>query len=110
LQFWTKTGNEKGEIVFIPKGQMLMVPGDTIHGGGFRADHRTDGAHAHMRLHFYVYPGTNQCVYAIKEHKNDYVTRVPNYCDHEELDIPEKGPQGTTKATLGNSFFHGYSV
>lgn len=111
LQFWDKNGKAEGEIFFIPKGQMLMVPGDTIHGGGFRADHRTDGAHAHMRLHFYVYPGTNECVFAIKEHKNDYVARVPtNYCNHKELNTREKGTQEDAKATLGNSFFHGYSV
>ena len=27
-----------GELIFIPRGQVVLVPGNTIHGGGFRAD------------------------------------------------------------------------
>jgi len=74
LQLWEKSntgGQVRGEIVFIPRGQLVLVPGHTIHGGGFRADIRHDNIDAHMRLHFYVYPGkqTNQ----IQQHKNVYM-------------------------------------
>jgi hypothetical protein len=109
LQFWNADSDKSGEIVFIPRGQLLLVPGGTIHGGGFRADHRTDNMHAHMRLHFYVYPGENRCLFAKNEHKNDYLANLPEYVQHPELDIPEKGKQGIPMSTLGNSFFHGHS-
>jgi hypothetical protein len=86
LQFWKNSdkGNEvvRGEIVFIPKGQLVLVPGHTIHGGGFRADIRHDNKHAHMRLHFYVYPDekTNK----IQEHKNEYMDENV-YLQNEQL-------------------------
>jgi hypothetical protein len=107
LQFWHPTQKDKhGEIVFIPRGELLLVPGATIHGGGFRADHRTDDEYAHMRLHFYVYPNTNQCEFAEGEHKNDYVSTVSDYLNHPELIVPKKGIRGST----ATGYFHGYSV
>jgi hypothetical protein len=108
LQFW-KNSESAGEIVFIPRGQLLLVPGKTIHGGGFRADHRTDDMHAHMRLHFYVYPDESQCVFAKGKHKNDYLPKKRKFSNHPELEIPKKGKQGIPTAKLGNAFFHGYS-
>ena len=57
LQLWDRNQEGKvtvGELVFIPRGQLVLVPGDTIHGGGFRAEHRSDNKLAHLRLHFYV--------------------------------------------------------
>jgi hypothetical protein len=77
LQFWEcGNNNQEGKIVFIPRGQLLMVPGGTIHGGGFRADHRTDNSFAHMRLHFYVYPGATECPFDRGTHKNDYIKKT----------------------------------
>jgi hypothetical protein len=35
LQLWPPHGSQ-GLLVFIPLGKMLLVPSDTIHGGGFR--------------------------------------------------------------------------
>lgn len=35
LQLWSHDGS-RGLLVFIPLGKMLIVPSDTIHGGGFR--------------------------------------------------------------------------
>lgn len=35
LQLWRPNGSQ-GLLVFIPLGKMLLVPSDTIHGGGFR--------------------------------------------------------------------------
>jgi hypothetical protein len=35
LQLWPHHGS-RGLLVFIPLGKMLLVPSDTIHGGGFR--------------------------------------------------------------------------
>lgn len=85
LQLWEKSvngENSRGQVVFIPKGQMVLVPGSTIHGGGFRADVRSDNIHAHMRLHFYVYPGeqTSQ----IDRHKNEYMNESV-YLQNKEL-------------------------
>jgi hypothetical protein len=74
LQLWNRSVNNlpvQGEIVFIPRGQLVLVPGNTIHAGGFRADHRNDNQHAHFRLHFYVYPNQDEC--ALIDHKNEYV-------------------------------------
>ncbi len=59
LQFWPggeeayhRTGEkQKGLVVFIPFGHLLVVPGDILHGGGFSCSE--DG---HPRLHFYFLP------------------------------------------------------
>ena len=45
--------------------------GDTIHGGGFRADTRCENGLTHLRLHFYVYPGESNCMVDI--HKNQWL-------------------------------------
>jgi len=39
----------EGTVVFIPYGKMLMVPSDTIHGGGFRR-----GPEGNLRFHLYI--------------------------------------------------------
>jgi hypothetical protein len=103
LQLWKNAGGKnakptRGEIVFIPRGQLVLVPGDTIHGGGFRADHRTDLQHAHMRLHFYVYPGEDKCM--VGTHKNEYVDPGrKRYLPSPEL--------LNTPTSLNTCFFHG---
>lgn len=89
---------KEGELVFIPRGTLVLVPGTTLHGGGFRADHRTDGGHAHMRLHFYVYPGESHCM--VDNHKNDYVDkRKKQYCNNIELE--------SSTTSLNTTFFNG---
>jgi hypothetical protein len=75
LQVWDESGKSEedeveGEIIFIPKGHLALVPGNVMHGGGFRAETREGGPMAHHRLHFYVYPGNPRCM--IDRHKNDY--------------------------------------
>jgi hypothetical protein len=39
----------KGTIVYIPYGKMLIVPSDTIHGGGFKR-----GVSGNLRFHLYI--------------------------------------------------------
>ena len=39
----------EGTVVFIPYGKMLIVPSDTIHGGGFRR-----GSGGNLRFHLYI--------------------------------------------------------
>lgn len=39
----------EGTIVFIPHGKMLILPSDTIHGGGFRR-----GLGGNLRFHLYI--------------------------------------------------------
>lgn len=101
LQMWepvhgsNPTKPRQGKLVFIPKGQLVLVPGDTIHGGGFRADCRADNLHAHMRLHFYVYPGESRCM--IDQHTNSYVENegYAKYCNNAELKNNAKSLQTT---------------
>jgi len=65
LQVWPKTHSEKGGyVLYIPFGTLLLIPGDTVHGGGFQSSAETKD----LRLHMYVYiniPGgeTNQNIY-----------------------------------------------
>lgn len=53
LQLWKdQSGRDAevgGEIVFIPHGKMLIVPSDTIHGGGFKR-----GESGNLRFHLYI--------------------------------------------------------
>lgn len=39
----------EGTVVFIPYGKMLIVPSDTIHGGGFKR-----GSSGNLRFHLYI--------------------------------------------------------
>ena len=101
LQFWNNVDDvpnttSSGEIVFIPKGQLVLVPGNTIHGGGFRAELCSDTQPAHMRLHFYVYPNCTSCM--VSMHKNHY----------KNTDIyVQNGELGNTTSVLNTTFFHG---
>jgi hypothetical protein len=102
LQLWNRSVNNlpvQGEIVFIPRGQLVLVPGNTIHAGGFRADHRNDNQHAHFRLHFYVYPNQDEC--AVIDHKNEYMdVHTKNvYVQNEQL--------ASTATNLQTCFFEG---
>jgi hypothetical protein len=65
LQVWEYDNTQSltepvdGQVVFLPRSEMLMVKGDVLHAGGFRAETRADDRGTHMRFHFYVYPGRN---------------------------------------------------
>jgi hypothetical protein len=41
----------RGRVLFIPYGKAVLVPGDTIHGGGFLSCPLMEN----LRLHFYIY-------------------------------------------------------
>jgi hypothetical protein len=76
LQMWDyerkpKNANVKveGNVVFIPQSELVMVKGNVLHAGGFRAETREDGRGAHLRYHFYVYPGKSE--YMIDTHVNE---------------------------------------
>jgi len=45
----TQRDEVDGTVVYIPYGQMLLLPSDTIHGGGFK---RGDGGN--LRFHLYI--------------------------------------------------------
>ena len=55
LQLWQDNENvsiddpREGTVVFIPYGNMLIVPSDTIHGGGFKR-----GEGGNLRFHLYI--------------------------------------------------------
>ena len=106
LQMWEpNTGVEGqplpvGDLIFIPRGQLVLVPGDTIHGGGFRADTRSDNGLTHLRLHFYVYPGETTCMVA--SHKNQWLN-PPEKEDALYLHNPELYEKNAT--ALNFTFF-----
>ena len=80
LQIWkyekNRTEESKGDIVFIPKGHLVLVRGDTLHGGGFRADTEPGGLGSHGRLHFYIYPDVDEC--PMNYHGNEYKDPATN--------------------------------
>lgn len=43
------TGKMPGQVVYIPYGKMLVVPANTIHGGGFKR-----GSSGNLRFHLYI--------------------------------------------------------
>ncbi|KAL7514546.1 hypothetical protein ACHAXN_013345 [Cyclotella atomus] len=55
LQLWDNSDHDnnaqtvEGKVVFIPFGRMLIVPADTIHGGGFKK-----GKTGNLRFHLYI--------------------------------------------------------
>ena len=77
IQMWEyeedNVSRKQGHVCFIPEGNLVLVPGTVLHGGGFRAEFEMDIEHAHMRAHFYVYPGTNKCM--VSDHNNEYTDR-----------------------------------
>jgi len=52
LQVWDRNARgSPGHVVFIPFGFILMLPGDTVHGGGFHQCFQS----LDLRLHLYIY-------------------------------------------------------
>jgi len=52
LQVWPRNNSAQGgRVLFIPYGVLLILPGDTVHGGGFLSDFLTQD----LRLHLYIY-------------------------------------------------------
>jgi len=53
LQVWKEVGSQEetsyGKVVFIPYGKMLILPSDTIHGGGFKSSYN-----GNLRYHLYI--------------------------------------------------------
>ena len=56
LQLWQEPTTDEtdgnmieGTVVFIPYGKMLILPSDTIHGGGFKRGHS-----GNLRFHLYI--------------------------------------------------------
>ncbi|KAL7492022.1 hypothetical protein ACHAWT_001276 [Skeletonema menzelii] len=58
LQLWQEPSKDdviaggdpiEGTVVFIPYGKMLIMPSDTIHGGGFKR-----GSSGNLRFHLYI--------------------------------------------------------
>jgi len=109
LQVWeyeesrTISGEKvEGNLVFLPGAELMMMSGKVLHGGGFRAEARPDDRGAHLRIHFYVYPGETRC--PIDIHRNENFDRPKNhprkarlsetYVNNKLLEgrLKEKGP------------------
>ena len=74
LQVWV--GGEP-QLLLVPYGKVLILPGDTVHGGGFKIDFRSED----LRLHFYLYvkPAAR-----VNVQENVYQSEL-EYPMHEEL-------------------------
>lgn len=115
LQVWEYDNTQSltepvdGQVVFLPRSEMLMVKGDVLHAGGFRAETRADDRGAHMRFHFYVYPGRNSCM--IQKHTNVY--RDDNKADLSDIYVQNKILAGSIREggsgneNLAWTFFQG---
>lgn len=52
LQVWDKAVvGSAGVVLYVPYGTLLILPGDTLHGGGFQSCFES----LDLRLHFYIY-------------------------------------------------------
>jgi len=52
LQVWDQDAvGSPGEVLYIPYGTLLILPGNTLHGGGFQSCFELQD----LRLHFYIY-------------------------------------------------------
>ena len=82
LQVWPQSGQGEGVVVFLPLGKLLVVPSDTIHGGGFRSRPRRrltsrkeveEGGnlryHLYLATHGSSLPPFAQNVYTTKDDK-----------------------------------------
>lgn len=80
LQVWPPVNDtnrtQYGQVLFVPHGCILILPGDTIHGGGFLSDYETSD----LRLHFYIYINGATPM----EQNNQYFDPV-HYPNHEGL-------------------------
>lgn len=94
LQIW---GNDKvARIVFIPFGVLLFVPGDTIHGGGFRTS-----IEGNPRLHFYAFIGQDVEL----RYNNTYVERERDPDDHSLVSLAKSYQDSPDLKVLQEALF-----
>jgi hypothetical protein len=89
LQIWPTRkkggGCVAGELIHLPLGQILMVPGKTVHAGGFMAS-----PCGHIRGHVYVYP--NEKVIGMESETNFYCGSV-QYGQNKFLEPATRTPR-----------------
>ena len=62
LQVWPATNTSsarRGQLVFVPLGKLLILPSDTIHGGGFRTRPIFNGGNDVGNLRYHLYLSTD---------------------------------------------------
>ena len=62
LQVWPTSDTSKahrGQLVFVPLGKLLVMPSDTIHGGGFRTRPIFNGGNDIGNLRYHLYLATD---------------------------------------------------
>jgi hypothetical protein len=83
LQVWVE--NENGDfeprLIYLKRGQLLMLPASTIHGGGFRSGYCNL---LNLRLHGYVYVSALSAVPEEVEHKTTYIGQSILKTPHHE--------------------------
>jgi hypothetical protein len=89
LQIWPKRNNGRGcvygQLIHLPLGQILMVPGKTVHAGGFMAS-----PCGHIRGHAYVYPSTS--VIRMESEQNVY-SNSNTYRQSKYVEPAERSPR-----------------
>jgi hypothetical protein len=75
LQVWNAPGEAK--LIFVPFGQFLLLPGNTIHAGWMC----TSLSHYNYRLHFYILVSKEPNY--IQRHENIFFENMNSYLDEE---------------------------
>ena len=73
LQLWDDKG--VGSLVFCPWGRILVLPGNTVHGGGFKSH-----PNGNLRGHLYLFVNTTPLT------KNDLITNYEANFEYEPAD------------------------
>ena len=84
LQVWPAE-KQPGQLVFIPYRQILLVPANTVHGGGFLGSRFSDD----LRLHFYVY--LNYKRHTPPDVQSNYYFNEDRYPQSKEADTENPG-------------------
>jgi hypothetical protein len=81
LQVWNAPGEAK--LIFVPFGQFLLLPGNTIHAGWMC----TSLSHYNYRLHFYILLSKEPNY--IQRHENIFFENMNSYLDEESSNQDE---------------------
>lgn len=91
LQVWPRDDHADqvmGELVFIPRGHMLVLPASTIHGGGFRTT--PSGEQGNLRFHLYFVRGGKLPTHQTNKYTEPHDKRrelCERYVDHHYMSL-----------------------
>ena len=84
LQIWPWE-DERGVVVFVPHGKLLLMPGSVLHGGGFL----TCSIRHNLRMHFYIYLGksASRNIQQANEYSEEGSYRIATAIEDGSLDV-----------------------